>query len=327
MPLSLTLASPDTFPGRTYYSDNALGNWRKDTGIYLPPGLDLDLGYIDIVLYLHGYFVTDIKQLFNSDPAWIRKAVLNSGKNVALVAPYLGKGQQGGGTYSVRDLTGNWGELYINDVLNALVPPAIPKPDLMHPQIGLIPQLRLRNLIIACHSGGGAGMRNLVNALGRYKHNLAECWGFDCLYGVNASPDDASFWYDWATSRNGRQLYVSFGPSTVYESVKLYLMQKGLATNEGARRNPDVAALTSIDVQIGISTGKPLDDIMDLKKLLETTKPKPGAAQSHDGSFVWKAAENVASKAGWPPASERMALHYAIASGGLEDKLADADYL
>ena len=170
-------------------------------------------------------------------------------------------------------------------------------------------------------------MRNLVNALGRYKSNLAECWGFDCLYGVKASPDDASFWYDWSTGRLGRPLYISFGPSTVYESVKLYLMKKGFANSEGARRNPDIADLTSIDVQIGISTSKPLDDIMDLPKLLETTKPKPGSPQSHDGSFVYKAAENIASKAGWPPPSGRMALHYAIASGGLEDKLADADYL
>ena len=185
------------------------------------------------MLYLHGYFVTDVKQLFNSDPAWVRKAVLNSGKNVALVAPYLGKGQQGGGTYSVRDLTGNWGELYINDVLNSLVLPKIPKADLMHPQVGLIPQLRLRNLIIACHSGGGAGMRNLVNALGRYKHNLAECWGFDCLYGVKASPDDANFWYDWVQSKNGRPLFISYGVSTVFESVKLYLMKRGLRDRRG----------------------------------------------------------------------------------------------
>jgi hypothetical protein len=182
--LSLTLDQMPNLAGRTYYSDNNLGPWRKPTGIYLPPGVDLDRGYVDIVLYLHGYFVKSIQQLFASDPAWICKAVLASNKNVALVAPYLGKGEQGGGTYSVRDLTGNWGELYINDVLNALVPPAIPKPDLFNTQIGFIPRLRLRNLIIACHSGGGAGMRNLVDALGRYKANLAECWGFDCLYGV-----------------------------------------------------------------------------------------------------------------------------------------------
>ena len=133
MPLSLSPEPIQTMAGRTYYSDSTLGQWRRDTGVYLPPGVDLGLGYIDIVLYLHGYFVTSIQQLFNSDPGWIRKAVLNSGKNVALVAPYLGRGEEGGGTYSVRDLTGNWGELYINDVLNALVPPAIPKPDLFHP--------------------------------------------------------------------------------------------------------------------------------------------------------------------------------------------------
>jgi hypothetical protein len=325
--LSLSLDPMSTAAGRTYYSDPTLGPWRKPTGVYLPPGVDLDRGYVDIVLYLHGYFVKNIQQLFNSDPAWIRNAVLNSHKQVALVAPYLGKGEQGGGTYSVRDLTGNWGELYINDVLNALVPPAIPKPDLMNSRIGLIPRLRLGKLIIACHSGGGAGMRNLVNALGRYKAHLAECWGFDCLYGVKASPDDANFWYDWVVNKKGCPLYVSFGPSTVFESVKLYLMKKGLATGEGARRNVDAPETSSIDVQIGISTSRSLDDLMGLPKLLEATRQKPGSPQSHDGSFVYKAAENLATRAGWPPVNERMALHYGIASGGLEDRLADASYL
>src|SRR3954462_15157244 len=157
--LSLSPEPTQTMAGRTYYSDSTLGPWRKDTGIYLPPGVDLGIGYVDMLIYLHGYFVTSAKQLFNSDPSWIREEVLNSGKNVVLVAPYLGKGEEGGGTYSVSDLKGNWGELYINDVLDALVPPKLPKPDLMNPQIGLIPQLRLRNLIIACHSGGGQGMR------------------------------------------------------------------------------------------------------------------------------------------------------------------------
>jgi hypothetical protein len=325
--LSLTYDPTPAIAGRTYYSDSGLGQWRKPTGVYLPPGLDLDKGQIDMVLYLHGWYVKNIQQLFNSDPAWIRNAVLGSNKNVALVAPYLGRGEQGGGTYSVRDLTGNWGEFYINDVLNALVPPTIPKPDLFRTQVGLIPRLRLRKLIIACHSGGGAGMRNLVNALGRYKANLAECWGFDCLYGVKASPDDANFWYEWSTSKYGRPLYISFGPSTVFESVKLYLMKKGLATGDGARRNIDVAEQSRIDVQIGISTSRSLDDIIDLPKLLAATKPKPGSPQSRDGSFVYKAAETVAVKAGWPPQNERMALHYGIASGGLEDKLADAGYL
>ena len=214
--LSLSPEPTQTMAGRTYYSSSTLGPWRKPTGVYLPPGVDLDKGYVDIVLYLHGYFVTNIQQLFTSDPSWVRKAVLNSNKNVALVAPYLGKGEQGGGTYSVRDLAGNFGELYINDVLNALVPPAIPKPDLMHPHLGFIPQLRLRNLIIACHSGGGAGMRNLVNSLGRYKANLCECWGFDCLYGVKASPDDANFWYEWSQGKTaGRSTSLSVpAPST-----------------------------------------------------------------------------------------------------------------
>ena len=328
MPLSLTFSSPDTLPGRTYYSDDALGTWRKPTGVYLPPGVDLDKGFVDVVIYLHGFYVGSIQDLFNNDRVKPREQVLASGKNVVLVAPYLGDGEQpDGGTYSTKDLTGNWGELYINDVLNALVPPKLPEPDLMHPQVGFIPQLRVNKLVIACHSAGGSAMRKLVNTLGRYKHNLVECWGFDCLYGVDRKPDDASFWYDWATSKDGRELWISYGISTVYESVKLYLMKKGLATSEGARRNPDGAEVTSIDVTIGIFAAKPIEDVMDLPKLLEATKPKPGAPQSHDGSFVWKAAENVASKAGWPPPKQHGAMHYRIAREGLLDRLESSNNL
>ncbi|MET4219380.1 hypothetical protein ACVWWG_006220 [Bradyrhizobium sp. LB7.2] len=38
-------------------------------------------------------------------------------------------------------------------------------------------------------------MRNLVGTLGKYQAKLTACWGFDCLYGAKARPDDATFWY------------------------------------------------------------------------------------------------------------------------------------
>ena len=195
--LSLSPEPTQTLAGRTYYSDSTLGAWRKPTGVYLPPGTDTDKGFVDVLLYLHGHLVPSIDQLFNLDGVAVRKQVLASGKKIALVAPWLGLGGTGT-TYKTSDLTGTWGELYIDDVLNALVPPALPKPALygIGAQTGFIPRLRLRNLVIACHSGGGAGMRNLVGALGRYQKNLAACWGFDCLYGINAK--DAVFWYNWA---------------------------------------------------------------------------------------------------------------------------------
>jgi len=321
--LSLSLESTQALAGTTYYSSSTLGPWRKPTGVYLPPGTDTSTGVVDMLLYLHGHLVPSIDQLFNLDGVAVRRQVLASGKDVVLVAPWLGLGGSGT-TYKTSDLTGSWGELYINDVLDALVPPAIPKPDLYHTS-ALIPRLHLRNLIIACHSGGGAGMRNLVGALGRYKPNLKACWGFDCLYGIN--DEDANFWYDWSR-RTGCPLYISYGSSTIHESVKLYLMKEGIVTRMGARNNMDGPIVDSIDVEIGIPTGKYIDDVMGLDKLLLSTTPKPGQLQSQSSDFLDRVIENVRRNAGWPATkTASWEMHYRIARDGLLNQLKAAPYL
>jgi hypothetical protein len=324
--LSLKPEPKQTLAGRTYYSDSksALGPWRKPTGVYLPPGTDTGVGFIDMLLYLHGHEVASIEQLFNGDGVAIRHQVLASGKNVVLVAPWLGLGGSGT-TYVTSDITNNFGELYIDEVLNALVPPALSRPDL-YTGGRFIPRLQLRHLVIACHSAGGAGMRNLVEALGRYKPNLKACWGFDCLYGVNAK--DADFWHDWSKSRYGRPLYISYGSSTLHESVKLYLLKEGLITKDGARSNVEVPVVDSIEVEIGIPTGKYVDDVMGLEKLLLSTTPKPGQRQSESSHFLNQAIENVRRNAGWPPTpAGKWEMHYEIARAGLLKQLKDAPFL
>ena len=320
--LSLSPEPTQTLPGRTYYSDSTLGPWPKPTGVYLPPGTDTDTGFVDMLIYLHGHLVPNLDQLFNLDGVAVRRQVLASGKSLVLAAPWLGLGG-GGTTYKTSDITGAWGDSFINSVLNALVPPAIPKPDLYN--TALIPRLHLRNLVIACHSGGGTGMRNLVGALGRYKRNLKACWGFDCLYGINN--EDANFWYDWSKS-SGCPLYISYGSSTIHESVKLYLMKEGIVTKRGARSNPEGPTVDSIDVEIGIPTGKYIDDVMGLDKLLLSTTPKPGQPQSQSSDFLDQVIANVRRNAGWPTAKDAAwAMHYRIAREGLLSQLKAATYL
>ena len=323
--LSMSPEPTQTIAGRTYYSSDTLGPWRKQTGVYLPPGTDTDKGFVDVLLYLHGHLVPSIEQLFNSDGVQVRKQVLASGKKIALVAPWLGRGP--GPNYKTSDLTGNWGEFYIDEVLNALVPPALPKPTLygVGAQTGFIQRLQLRNLVIACHSGGGSGMRNLVGALGKYQKNLAACWGFDCLYGIKAK--DAEFWYDWCR-KNGLALYISYGKTTAHESVKLHLMKEGIVTSKGARSNMGEPTVDSIEVEIGIETGKYVDDLMGLDKLLEATTPKPRQPQSESSDFLDRALANVRRNAGWPPTDAGLwEMHYGIARDGLLKQLKAATYL
>ncbi len=128
--------------------------------------------------------------------------------------------------------------------------------------------------------------------------NLKACWGFDCLYGINN--EDANFWYDWSRT-SGCPLYISYGSSTIHESVKLYFMKEGLATSKGARSNPEGPTVDSIDVEIGIPTGKYIDDVMGLDKLLLSTTPKPGQPQSQSSDFLDRSSRmSGAMRAGRP---------------------------
>ena len=93
----------------------------------------------------------------------MREQVLGSGKDVVLIAPFLGYNYWNKdkkiieGDYSVTALRGaKWGERYLDEVLAALSSPGRPVRD-------------VKNLVIACHSGGGAGMRDLVGTLGKYQ--------------------------------------------------------------------------------------------------------------------------------------------------------------
>ena len=57
-----------------------------------------------------------------------------------------------------------WGERYLEEILGALARLLALLSDRR-----AIPQLQIGKLIIACHSGGGNGMRNLVGSLGKYQ--------------------------------------------------------------------------------------------------------------------------------------------------------------
>jgi hypothetical protein len=338
MPLFLKAEDPQTAAGLTMFSDPLLGTWSKPTGVYVPPSVDIDKGVVNVLLWLHGWYVRRIEDLFTMDRSGVRRQVLASGKNVVLVAPYLGHGHGGAGaTYNTADLRGHWGELYLNQVLSTLALARDPKTyDAPRERSNLTlaglaqaadfsPRLRLGKLIIACHSGGGAGMRNLVGALGRYKGNLAECWGFDCLYGRNAKPDDARFWYDWVIGSSGRPLYISYGSSTVWQSVKLDLMGQGLVTHEGARRDPEGPEVLQLNVRLGIPTAKHLDDLMGLDDLLAATTPNPKRPPTPGNKFAEQAAANLRKNAGWP--ADLMEMHYQIARDGLLERLKAASYL
>jgi hypothetical protein len=168
-------------------------------------------------------------------------------------------------------------------------------------------------------------MRNFVGALGRYKSNLKACWGFDCLYGVRDK--DARFWFNWSRSKDGRPLYISFGRSTDYESILLYLMKEGITTETGARSIADSPTADGVEIEIGIQTSKPFEDLMELDKLLQSTSPKTGQRQSMGSEFLDAAVTNLRRSAGWPTTdAASTAMHYEIARAGLLRQLKATSY-
>jgi hypothetical protein len=244
--------------------------------------------------------------------------------------------RRGGHNGYSAELTGGWGEGYLTQVLNALA--VLRDPKTLKPwarenlsRNGLYwlsdptPDLHLGRLVVACHSAGGRAMRNLVGSLGRYKGNLAECWGFDCLYGQLAAPDDATFWYNWANGSGGRPLYISYGPSTVPQSVKLYLMAEGIATERGARRQPEGPVVERLNVTLGLRTSRYIDDLMELDNLLLASTPAPRRPARFGNQFVELAANNLRKNASW--VADEMEFHYRVARRGLLERLNAAPFL
>jgi hypothetical protein len=324
MPCELEQDSVKTFPGLTLFSKRGL--CMKPTGVYLPPKHVSTKNALDVVLWLHGWYVKDHKQLFHSDEARLREQVLNSSKDAVLIAPFLGQKFKREDTgYDLTDLKrAKWGEHYLNEMLTALARfqnPSFP------------PVLDVKTLTIACHSGGGVGMRYLVGTLGKYQPKLKECWGFDCLYGADASPDDATFWYQWMSGKEARPLHIVYGPSTLPQSVKLDLMGRGKATLLGNKADAPGHKINDLHVSIGHYEAFPfagqmvkvnntdalVDDLMN--------RPPPGArptkpTKPKDGDFVKQAADNLSANFAFI-----YDIHYFIARSGFSSRLRNAAFL
>jgi hypothetical protein len=166
----------------------------KETGVYFPPNHQDKSDELNVILWIHGYYVTSVKNIFSPSSDYentLRQSVLAAQKDVALIAPWLGYKDLKRGSIGLGALgEGKGCQLYLEAVLTALG-------DLLG-----IKNLRLGTLIIAGHSAGGLMMRDAVKTLGGLQPSLKECWGFDCIYGP------ASTWSEWIrTNKTKVKLY------------------------------------------------------------------------------------------------------------------------
>lgn len=188
--------------GTTAYAEkqNACG---IDTAIYLPPKHSFNKDTVNVVLWMHGFYVQSAKDLLHPSDASadmnLRQSLIASGKDVILIAPWLGyRWAAGAGTYSLGTLGSGTGcETYLNEVLKGIV-------ELQKSLSSTATStLKIGKLIVAGHSGGGSMMRDVMDHLGGYKDRLKECWGFDCFYDTQ--------WPDWARQNPSQEKYFYFG--------------------------------------------------------------------------------------------------------------------
>src|SRR4051794_4707727 len=88
----------DTSEGRSVKGTTAYAEGKnacfKDTGIYFPPAHSFATSRVNVILWMHGYYVHSARDLFRPKRAdhdmQLRESILASQKDVVLVAPWLG---------------------------------------------------------------------------------------------------------------------------------------------------------------------------------------------------------------------------------------------
>ena len=174
MHCKLAEAKKKTRPGRTFFT-TSVGGGMLPAAVFMPPNHNVSAATLNILFFLHGWYVGSREALIESDNTRLCEQVINSAKDVILVAPWLGYKWGRGDDYGALQ-TGTfanklYGQLFLKAILDALPAAA-----------GTPASLDIKNLVVACHSGGGVAMRNVAETLGALDGKLRECVGLDCLY-------------------------------------------------------------------------------------------------------------------------------------------------
>lgn len=345
MKCKLADAQHKMWPGRTFFTTSNDGEMLP-TAVYMPPNHIEAARILNVLLYFHGWYVGSQHALINTDKSRLCEQVINSGRDVVLVAPWLGsKSAKGDGQAFHTDLFGQagYGERFLKAILDALgaaisasaAPRKIRDVDAISGAGPIVGPFRIKNSVIACHSGGGVAMRNVVQTLGQFESSLRECIGLDCLY----DDGDAKFWFDRARKPGTPLAYFVFGPSTRRESIKLYLMAKGRADALGNELNPAAPALANLTVRPGhiphfgyggVTTNvtSAIDGVMDDAITTPPAAPakgKPPPAKAAAAKrFVDQAVDNFDANYFFPSfliSEEQGGIHYLIAREFLRDGL------
>lgn len=160
---------------------------------------------VNIVVYFHGNIIPDC----GTEPArfktggieyyWgtplfrcLREDLDSSSANAILVAPTL--------SLKFGSVSPNWASRYGNldaagkfdDLLQQVL-------TRLKSENALPATAQVGNIILSGHSAGGVAMMKILEARNALKANIAECWGFECLYF------GTSTWKAWMASNPHKQ--------------------------------------------------------------------------------------------------------------------------
>lgn len=211
------------------------------SAIYVP-GAFQPTSFVNVLLYLHGHGnSSSIKDYFHRYR--LREIVEDSGKNLVFIAPTLGTRSEAGLLVRPGVI-----QTYLNDMMGFLHDYGPYKTE--------DPEPRVRTVVMAAHSGGGAAMADIADNIARSTNNNPECWGFDCQYDTGAplgapapltvkdpshavAPDQAAWenyllgavegsWVTWCQGgRKFKAFYGGGGTLTRTANLQLYAMQQG----------------------------------------------------------------------------------------------------
>ena len=212
--ISQLICEDVTMPGYTCYVHIKTGIHNKQlntTGIYAP-SLFNPSQPVDVLLYFHGMTPTFPGSCAKIAEYWslaelpkydlrIREEVNAGGKNILLVAPWLGALPNAEENKNNIGIDGGL-DNYLQKVLDAVNEYVVKRRFKASP-------IQFNNIILSAHSAGGVLMRKIATASNPvYGSKVIECWGLDSLY------EGPGLWLHWTKNNSGKKLFIYFKEST-----------------------------------------------------------------------------------------------------------------
>lgn len=201
----------------TVYFDLAVGQGAPnpgETGVFFPTGYKFASEETDLILFLHGHGIKgtifDLWGRYYAYPFAFRHYLNTTKRKAVLVAPTLGQSSEAPDLEAFRG-----GDKFLDEVMVGL--------NAAGPLKGKNP--KVGNIVVACHSGGGIRMMNLVTTgFDKYENNVKECWGFDCTYNSGVGQG----FHAWASGHSKAKLYIYYiaGTGTEAEAKSLESLAK-----------------------------------------------------------------------------------------------------